>query len=90
MLIDVGVSLNIRGKYDLTPLMSCCERKNDILVKKIVEINPKLIYDTNILGENAIQICQKVNNEDLAMYLMNISSDKMDMKLKSKKSIKPI
>lgn len=74
VLVEMGANLTIQGQYGQTPLLLACEKGLVKLVTKIAEINPKLIADTNMFGENCIGICHRNKNEELSHYLIQLSN----------------
>lgn len=88
MLIELGAILNIKDKHHQTPIMLSCEKGMSKVALKIALLDPSLIEENNILGENAIKIAQRNKNEELSILLINNMNDRPVSK--SKKSLKPI
>lgn len=86
-LINLGADLSTKDKHKNSALMLACEKKMNNIAMKIAEIDPKLIHEKNILGENSIQICQKLKNEELALYLLKFSVDRPESRRSKNKMI---
>lgn len=88
MLIELGANLNIKDKHQQSPLMLACETGLNKVAIKIASLDPSLIEENNILGENSIKIALRNKYEDLSIQLIKSMSDRPVSK--SKKSLKPL
>eukprot|EP00833_Pecoramyces_ruminatium_P008856 jgi/Orpsp1_1/1182888/evm.model.c7180000083072.1 len=77
-MLDNGANINIKDRYDLTPLMIACYFNNIKLVKFLIDSNSNINFK-NKDGDTAITIARCFNNKDIIELLIK-SKDNIDIK----------